>query len=89
MAKRDSDSKAIMRIVTGAVELLKSHPAVDGEKVGVIGFSMGGGWSLWLSTQKPEDVGAVVVFYGTWEVALRNRRLRFSDTTLKQTNGSR
>jgi len=65
MAKHDLNPP--MGLVTGAVDLLKSHPAVDGGKIGVIGFSMGGAWSLWLSTQKPENVGAVVVFYGTEE----------------------
>jgi len=27
---------------------------------------MGASWSLWLSTAKPEDIGAVVAFYGTY-----------------------
>jgi carboxymethylenebutenolidase len=26
---------------------------------------MGGGWALWLSVQRPEDVAAMVVFYST------------------------
>jgi len=49
----------------GAVDYLHSLPKVGGRKIGAIGFSMGGGWALWLSVQRPEDVAAVVVFYST------------------------
>ena len=35
---------------------------------GVVGFSMGAAWSLLLSTLKPETVGAVVVFYGSYPI---------------------
>lgn len=65
MAKRDLDFETTMKQVTGAVELLKTHPAVEKSRFGVVGFSMGGAWSLWLSAQRPENVAAVVVFYGT------------------------
>lgn len=37
---------------------------VDGA-VGVIGFSMGVGYGLWLTRKRGERVGGVVVFYGT------------------------
>jgi carboxymethylenebutenolidase len=52
-------------IVLGAGDHLRSLPAVGGRRIGAIGFSMGGGWALWLSVQRPEDVAAVVVFYST------------------------
>jgi carboxymethylenebutenolidase len=32
---------------------------------GVIGFSLGGYWALWLSLAKPEYIKTVTVFYGT------------------------
>jgi dienelactone hydrolase len=51
--------------VMGAVEYLRRHPAVRGHGLGAIGFSMGGAWALDLSTLMPEDIAAVVVFYGT------------------------
>ncbi len=34
--------------------------------MGVVGFSMGAALSLELSTLKPENIGAIVVFYGTY-----------------------
>lgn len=33
--------------------------------IGVVGFSMGGWWGLWLSQQRPETVRAVALFYAT------------------------
>lgn len=47
----------------GAVEYLLNHEAVTGEKVGTVGFCMGGMLSLFAAT-KNENVGACVVFYG-------------------------
>jgi carboxymethylenebutenolidase len=57
--------------MTGAVDFLAALPAVTSDGVGVIGFCMGGGLALWLSTLRPERVKAVVPFYGIipWEAA--------------------
>lgn len=48
-----------------AIELLRGLPEVTDARIGVIGFSMGAYWALHLSQVWPDDVGAVVVFYGT------------------------
>jgi carboxymethylenebutenolidase len=63
-----ADNKRIEKIVLGASEYLHSIPSVPGRKMGVVGFSMGAALSLELSTLKPESVGAVVVFYGTYPI---------------------
>src|SRR5919202_2454341 len=47
----------------GAVEYLKSRPDVDGDRIGSIGFCMGGMVSGSLATISP-DVSAAVIFYG-------------------------
>jgi carboxymethylenebutenolidase len=39
----------------------------DSPGIGVIGFSMGGYWGLWLATQPEVQAKAVVVFYGDGE----------------------
>ena len=54
-------------LVLAGLDALIQHPAVRGKGVGVIGFSMGGRWALWLAEQKPDLVRAVTVFYSTGE----------------------
>ncbi len=46
-------------------EQLSTLPAVTGDSLGVIGFSLGAYWGLWLALEKPELIKAVTVFYGT------------------------
>lgn len=60
MPKREPTYKTLIR----SIEQLSNHPAIHGSHIGVIGFSMGGHWALWLS-QRPElPIGATVTFYG-------------------------
>lgn len=47
----------------GAIQYLLSHEATSGDKVGTVGFCMGGALSLYAAS-KNEQVGACVVFYG-------------------------
>ena len=42
--KREPTYKTLVRAVTQ----LTLHPAVEGGAIGVVGFSMGGHWALWL-----------------------------------------
>ena len=46
-----------------AVDYLSTHDATTGEKVGVVGFCMGGALALYTATKNPK-IGACVVFYG-------------------------
>ncbi len=62
------DNERIKQIVLGATDYLRSDRSSSGQKVGVVGFSMGAAWSLLLSTLRPESVGAVVVFYGSYPI---------------------
>jgi carboxymethylenebutenolidase len=46
------------------------------QKIGVIGFSMGAAWALVLAEQAPEQVGAVVSFYGVQDADFSKVRAR-------------
>jgi len=60
-----------------AVTFLRNHPAVQGNGLGAIGFSMGGAWALLSSTYYPQDIAAVVVFYGTNSADFAQARAAF------------
>ncbi len=62
------DDGRVKQIVLGATDYLRSDPPISGRKIGVVGFSMGAAWSLLLSTLRPENVAAVVVFYGSYPI---------------------
>ncbi len=53
-----------MRDLQGAVAYLRSLPAVKKDRLAVIGWCMGGGYSLRLATVEP-GLSAVVAYYGT------------------------
>ena len=52
------------RDLAGAVTFLQGHEAVQGDKVGVTGFCMGGGLALVVACQQGDAVGACVPWYG-------------------------
>jgi carboxymethylenebutenolidase len=60
MAMRIDDAEKDLR---GAINFLLNHDAIAGNKVGTVGFCMGGALSLYAATKNPQ-VGACVVFYG-------------------------
>src|SRR5262245_7460535 len=60
MALRIDEAEKDLR---GAINYLLSHEATTGNKVGTVGFCMGGALSLYAAS-KNSQVGACVVFYG-------------------------
>jgi carboxymethylenebutenolidase len=48
-----------------ALDYLRAHSAVNSEAVATLGFSMGAAWSIFLASERPEDVAATVIFYGS------------------------
>jgi carboxymethylenebutenolidase len=52
------------RDMAGAIDYLRGSDAVTGDKVGVVGFCMGGLLALVIAAQQGDKVGAVAPFYG-------------------------
>ena len=52
------------RDMSGAVDYLSSHSAVTTKGIGVVGFCMGGMLSFLIAANRPDNVKALVPFYG-------------------------
>ena len=52
------------RDMGAAVDFLSGHEAASGEKVGVVGFCMGGMLTLLVAAQQGDKIGAAVPYYG-------------------------
>jgi carboxymethylenebutenolidase len=63
LARADMDQT--LHLVRSSLFTLRSLPATPDRPVGVVGFSMGASWALWLASRVPELIDATVVFYGS------------------------
>jgi carboxymethylenebutenolidase len=54
-------------LLAGALDYLR-RSAPKGSKMGVVGFSMGASWAMWLAANRPDDVSAAVLFYGARQI---------------------
>lgn len=59
------DSAKALERLGEAIEALRRHPRANGQPVGVIGFSLGAFLGLSLLQTFPDQIGALVLFYGT------------------------
>ncbi|MCU1454013.1 MAG: Dienelactone hydrolase [Acidimicrobiales bacterium] len=66
LASTDPDRTA--KLVAASIVTLRGMPATPDGPIGVIGFSMGASWALWAASRFPDDVAAVVAYYGTQDV---------------------
>jgi carboxymethylenebutenolidase len=57
--------ETVAKEITQAAEQLHQICCNTGQGLGVLGFSLGGYWGLWLAEQESSLVTATVVFYGT------------------------
>jgi carboxymethylenebutenolidase len=65
VGEMNAENDRMEKVITGAVDLLWGRLQPGDRRLGVVGFSFGAAYALWLSGEDPERVSAVVVFYGT------------------------
>jgi carboxymethylenebutenolidase len=65
---KKSDSQFTGATIMAAKDYLLRLPNRKGDRIGVIGFSMGAPWSLIVAAHVPEQVAAAVLFYGSGDV---------------------
>ncbi len=63
------DPNRLVRDVQAAANVLHAMPASQGERIAVLGMSMGASMALWLSDRAPELVCATIAFYGLQDLA--------------------
>jgi carboxymethylenebutenolidase len=59
------DSERMHTTATAGLDYLRAHSAVSGDAVATLGFSMGAAWSIFLASERPAEVTATVIFYGS------------------------
>ncbi|HMG43016.1 MAG TPA: dienelactone hydrolase family protein [Acidimicrobiales bacterium] len=64
----DADMDETLALVRSSLFKLRGLPATPDAPVGVLGFSMGASWALWLASREHALVGATVTFYGAQNV---------------------
>lgn len=64
----EADMDETLSLVRQSLFTLRGLPATPDAPVGVMGFSMGASWALWLASREHALVGATVTFYGAQSV---------------------
>lgn len=64
-----SDTRQVEAAVTVARDYLLHYPSRLRRRIGIIGYSMGAAWALYLAAQDPQEVAATVMYYGVGEAS--------------------
>lgn len=67
-----ADPNRLVIGIQSTVNALRRMPATSDKRVLVVGFSMGASLGLWYSERHPDDIAAVVGFYGTQGIDFRH-----------------
>jgi carboxymethylenebutenolidase len=73
----DIDPNIVARLVLSSAATLRDLKLTPDAPIGVLGFSMGASWAMWLSARAPDTVGAVVNFYGSQDVDFIDSRAAY------------
>lgn len=71
-----TDGEWMQAVALAALDRLRAASRPGGA-VGLIGFSMGAAWASVLSTLRPDEVRAVVLFYGTYPIDFSRAKAGF------------
>ena len=71
------DFQANAATVKDSLAYVRSLPQTRPGPLGVMGYSMGANWAVWLSTLDPEAVAAVVMYYGIGGGELKKSRAAY------------
>lgn len=66
LARADVNRSAAL--VLSSARTLRAATKQPAAPIGVVGFSMGASWGLWLSARSPLEIAAAVTFYGTQSI---------------------
>lgn len=72
-----TDPNRTAALLVASLSALRAMPATIDGPVGVVGFSMGASWAMWLSARFPDDVAAVSIFYGTQDIDFIDARAAY------------
>lgn len=60
----NADMNEVASLVVSSAATLRQLPATRSGPIGVVGFSMGASWAMWLATRAKEEIAATVAYYG-------------------------
>jgi carboxymethylenebutenolidase len=72
-----TDPNRTANLVVASMAALRAMPATPDGRVGILGYSMGASWAFWAATRFPDDVAAVVAFYGSQDIDFAPARAAF------------
>ncbi|HMK10913.1 MAG TPA: dienelactone hydrolase family protein [Acidimicrobiales bacterium] len=71
------DPNPTAALVLSSAATLRGLAITPDHPIGVVGFSMGASWALWLSARAVDVVGAVVAFYGAQRIDFEGSRASY------------
>jgi carboxymethylenebutenolidase len=64
----ETDPNTTADLVLSSAATLADMPLTPSGPIGVLGYSMGASWAMWLATRSPALVAATALYYGTQDI---------------------
>lgn len=75
LASHTDEAEETLADLLDGLDYLKRNPKIDKDRLGAVGFSMGGYWAMVLAAQAKVQAG--VSYYGVLPVAWKNSNIRY------------